>query len=61
MATTENRIAFARQFYNDSVLEINNLVQSFPALLIARPLGFRSASVFAVDDDAIRSLPPVEI
>src|SRR5262245_14928720 len=38
---TENKISFARQFYNDSVMSLNNMVQSFPSNLIAGSFGFQ--------------------
>lgn len=40
LTSTENRIAFARQYYNDSVLSFNNRVQMFPSSIIARAGGF---------------------
>jgi len=40
LTATENKIAFARQFYNDSVMSLNNAVQSFPSNLIAGNFGF---------------------
>jgi LemA protein len=59
LASTENRIAFARQFYNDSVMEYNTAQQSFPAVLFAASLGFRPADSFALDDPAERAVPTV--
>ena len=40
LTATENKISFARQFYNDSVMSLNNAVQSFPSNLIAGNFGF---------------------
>jgi hypothetical protein len=40
LSTTENRIAFARQSYNDAVMQYNTRRESFPANLIAGPFGF---------------------
>lgn len=45
LATTENRIAFARQAFNDQVMGYNIEVDSFPASLVATMCGFRRASV----------------
>ena len=42
LASTENRIAFARQFYNDAVMEYNTAQQTFPAVLFAAGLGFQT-------------------
>ena len=50
LATTENKITFARQCYNDSAMENNNRVESFPSNLIAGPLGFQTAPYFAVPE-----------
>lgn len=44
LKATEDKIAAARQFYNDTVLKYNNLVQVFPAVLIAGMLGFKTES-----------------
>ena len=43
LASTENRIAFARQAYNDSVTRYDTAVESVPGVFIAGPLGFRPA------------------
>jgi LemA protein len=59
LASTENRIAFARQFYNDSVMEYNTAQQTFPAVMFAASLGFRPADAFALDDPAERAVPTV--
>lgn len=40
VSSTENRIAYARQAYNDGVMEYNNTLESFPAFLFAKSLGF---------------------
>src|SRR3954452_13489034 len=59
LASTENRIAFARQFYNDSVMDYNTAQQTFPAAMFAASLGFRPADTFALDDPAERAVPTV--
>ena len=41
LTATEGRVAYARQFYNDSVLTYNNKLQSFPTVFFARMLSFR--------------------
>src|SRR5262249_15060572 len=43
---TENKISFARQFYNDSVMSLNNMVQSFPSNLIAGMFNFQPGTYF---------------
>jgi LemA protein len=45
LASTENRIAYARQHFNDSVLEYNNKIEQFPANLLARLLRLSSAEM----------------
>jgi LemA protein len=47
---TENRVAFARQAFNDSVLDYNNTAQQAPANFIASLLGFRSAAPLAASE-----------
>lgn len=42
LKVTENKIAMARQFYNDTVLQYNNIVQTFPTVLIAGMFGFKT-------------------
>ena len=56
LTTTENQIAFARQAYNDVVLELNTRIQSFPTNLIADNFGFKAAEYFkGAPEDAGRS------
>jgi LemA protein len=45
LSSTENRVGFARQAYNDTVLEYNNAAGQFPANLLAGVFGFRSADM----------------
>ncbi len=61
LSSTENRIAFARQFYNDSVMEYNTARGTFPRNLLAGPLGFEQLSMFALDDVGQRDTPQVQI
>src|SRR6476659_1927042 len=50
LTTTENKIAFSRQFYNDSVNAYNNKRQSFPAVLAAQSMGFGPVPLFSMPD-----------
>jgi LemA protein len=50
LTSTEGRIAYARQFYNDAVLQLNTKVQSFPSNVIANMFGFREHEYFEADD-----------
>ena len=45
LTSTENRVGFARQAYNDAVLEFNNAVQAFPALIVARLFNFQPGAM----------------
>jgi LemA protein len=44
LSSTENRVAFARQAYNDAVMGYNNRREMFPGNLLATPMGFTAAS-----------------
>ena len=46
LTTTENQLAFARQSYNDVVLDLNTRIQTFPSNLIASNFGFKAADYF---------------
>jgi LemA protein len=59
LSSTENRIAFARQHYNDTVTEYNSAQQTLPAVLIAGALGFRPKALFMLDDPAQGAVPVV--
>ena len=52
LTSTEDRIAYARQFYNDSVLSYNNRIQSFPGNMIAGTFNFSQREYFEGDPDA---------
>ncbi len=59
LTATEGRVAYARQFYNDSVLGYNNKLQQFPTMYFARMLHFERREYFEADE-AARSTPTVE-
>jgi LemA protein len=61
LASTENKIGFARQFYNDIATKYNIGQQTFPANLVAGPLGFQAAELFEVTDAAERAVPAVDL
>jgi LemA protein len=46
LSTTEDKAAYARQYYNDAVLGLNTKVATFPTVLVAGPLGFRAREFF---------------
>ncbi len=60
LTTTENKIAFARQFYNDSVNSYNTRRQTFPAVLAAASLGFGPIELFNMPE-AEREVPKVAL
>jgi LemA protein len=59
LAESEDKIAYSRQFYNDTVLMYNNKCQTFPSNLIAGMFGFKEADFFEAAGEA-RSVPKVE-
>lgn len=59
LTSTENKISFSRQFYNDSVLNFNNKTQMFPSNIIAGMTGFKAEEFFEVTVAAEREAPKV--
>ena len=59
LSSTEGRVAYARQFYNDSVLSYNNKLQAFPTVIFARMLKFERREYFETDE-ASREVPKVQ-
>ena len=49
LASTENRIAFARQAFNDAVMAYNTRRETFPSVLLAGPLGFQAAQLWEIE------------
>ncbi len=60
LTSTENKVSFSRQAYNDSVTIYNTTREMFPANVIAGSFGFGEAQLFVVDDEAERTAPKVE-
>ena len=60
LSDLENKIAAARRFFNNAVAEYNASIEQFPAVLLARPLGFQPATMFELDasEKAAASQPP---
>ena len=50
LSATENKISFSRQFYNDSVMSLNNAVQEFPSNIVAGMFRFTTATYFEVPE-----------
>jgi LemA protein len=59
LTSTENRVAFARQGYNDAVMTYNNRRETFPANIFAGMFGFRPAALLEIDDPGMREAPQV--
>ena len=53
LANTEGKIAFSRQFYNDTVMAFNTTIQKFPTVLIAGMFGFHKKDYFNLDEEAV--------
>ena len=60
LATTEDRIAAGRRFYNANVRALNTKVETFPANVVAGMFGFERAEYFEVTDPQIRQAPQVD-
>ena len=60
LTTTENKVAFSRQAYNDSVLAYNNKREVFPNNLFAGIFGFSVAALFEIEASAEREAPKVQ-
>ncbi len=54
LTSTENKVAFARQAYNDAVMEYNTKREQFPTVLIANNFGFQAAQLFEVENAEVR-------
>lgn len=60
LTSTENKVAFARQAYNDAVMNYNNARETFPSNLIANGFNFEEAPLLEIEDEAKREVPKVE-
>ena len=59
LSETEDKITYARQFYNDAVTIYNDKIQMFPGNIVAGMFGFREEELFNTDDDA-KAAPKVQ-
>ena len=59
LASTENKISFARQFFNEAVLRLNNKVQMFPSNIVAGMFNFAKEEFFELEDVEQREAPKV--
>jgi LemA protein len=60
LTSTENKIAFSRQAYNDQVLFYNNKIQMFPSNIIAGMFNFQQSEFFQLEDKGDRDVPKVD-
>ena len=60
LTSTENKIGFARQHYNDQAMQFNNKIQMFPSNIIAGMFNFTQADFFEIEDAAERETPQVQ-
>jgi len=60
LSTTENQISFSRQFYNDSVMSLNNAIETFPSNIVAGMFGFKTATYFEVPETEV-AVPAVDL
>ncbi|MFH0907297.1 MAG: LemA family protein [bacterium] len=60
LSSTENKVGFARQFYNDSVLKLNTMVESIPTNIVAGIGGFQKAELFQIENATEREVPKVQ-
>jgi LemA protein len=61
LSATENRIAFARQAYNDAVMRYNSMRESVPAVWVAPSFGFEAAAYFRLENEREAAVPPVSV
>ncbi len=61
LTSTENKVGFARQFYNDIATKFNTAQQTFPSVMFASMLGFTPAELFGSTDAAERQVPSVDL
>ena len=57
---TEDKIAFSRQFYNDSVLNYNNQLAVFPNNIVANIFNFKEMTSFEVENEEVKKAPKVQ-
>jgi LemA protein len=61
LSATENKVGFARQFYNDIATKFNTAQQVFPTNIFAGMFGFKTAELFEITEAADREVPTVDL
>jgi LemA protein len=59
LTSTENKVSFARQAYNDAVMNYNIRRETFPDMIIANVTGFKAAELFEIEAPEQREAPQV--
>ena len=59
LSSTENKIGFARQYFNQAVMNLNNKIQMFPSNIVAGMFGFVAGDFFEVKEPEVREAPKV--
>lgn len=59
LSSTENKIAFSRQFYNDIVMQYNIKIETVPSNIVASIFNFKQEEMFEIEDAAEREVPTV--
>lgn len=60
LTSTENKVSFARQFYNDQVLQLNTRIETMPTNIVANMFGFQHADYFELESPEEREAPEVK-
>jgi LemA protein len=60
LANIEGELQSARRYYNATVRDLNSTIQSFPPVLIARPMGFTEEPFYQDDDQSIQTAPKID-
>jgi len=61
LSATENKVGFARQFYNDIATRFNTAQQVFPTNLFATTFGFKPSELFEISEPSDRNVPVVDL
>ena len=60
LTSTENKVAFSRQAYNDAVMNFNTTKESFPNNFVASTFGFGKAELFEIDNEEHKEAPKIK-
>jgi LemA protein len=60
LTSTENKVSFARQAYNDAVMRYNTACETFPNVILANSFGFQAAALFEITNETERAAPQVK-